>query len=629
MNLLKLVFKIAACLIILAVIVAIVAGFYINSKTVSSGDEYLPGSEELSRLSKLKTVVDGAVTRLGKGRLERRDGNLVLFLKGTPYEMGYQHGRLLKKEISAGTVAIYRDPISMQAAFRDKPAWMKHLMLKFLEYQVYGPIERNTPREYLAEIKGMADGAGISFREMFIASFYSDLTMKMTPGFINKKAADLNLTPECSSFAASGPATADGSLIFGRNTDYSGQGRWGPNQTIVFYEPDNGFRYVKVSTAGLMKCNSAMNEKGLVIGGHFMGFEGSSPAGASFSILENEIMRKSGDLDQALNLLKKTKRGGAFGLVIADGKSGRAAAVESTSNLLGVREMKDNFVALTNCATTAEMKAVDLIIRYNLAMRDVVGRLSRIRTMVKQQYGQITPATAAAVMSDRIDAVDGKERGAGFSVCSPVNVTSVVFHPASGLFWAATGPEPACGNKYIGFDFKAEIEGRKSNNQLPSLPGYQWQKPERAVALSSYMAALIEFKKNPKNVTGILKHLDKAMAMDEREPTYPRTAALFNIHSANYEAAEKLLKQALALPQSPNEKAFTNLLLAWTYDLQGKRDQALAGYKKVNHQGDENDILQKVNDALVAYAREGEKSAFTQNRISEIPLKFHPATNFE
>ena len=39
------------------------------------------------------------IAREGNGRLEIIDGTRVLFLKGTPEEMGRQHGVLLKKEI--------------------------------------------------------------------------------------------------------------------------------------------------------------------------------------------------------------------------------------------------------------------------------------------------------------------------------------------------------------------------------------------------------------------------------------------------------------------------------------------------------------------------------------------------
>ena len=39
------------------------------------------------------------VVRCGDGWLETIDGYAVLHLKGTPYEMGYQHGALLKESV--------------------------------------------------------------------------------------------------------------------------------------------------------------------------------------------------------------------------------------------------------------------------------------------------------------------------------------------------------------------------------------------------------------------------------------------------------------------------------------------------------------------------------------------------
>jgi isopenicillin-N N-acyltransferase-like protein len=631
MKLLRRVVKVLAWLLVLLLVVVVGVGLYANSRTVSSGDDYAPSVEEQNRLAALNPVTEGNITRLGQGRLERRSGNLVLFLKGSPYEMGYQHGRLLKDEIHSGTAALYRDPVSMEASLRDKPVWLKSLLLKYLEYKVYGPIERNTPPEYLAELKGMADGADISFHDMFIASFFSDLTMAMVPGVITKKAKTMGLVGECSSMAVSGPATIDGKLLFGRNTDYSGQGRWGPNQTVVFYQPDQGYRYVKVSTAGLIKCNSAMNEKGLVVGGHFMGFDGSDPAGESFSVLENEIMRKAATLDQALELLKTTRRGGSFGLVVADGNSGQAAAVEATSRQIGIRMMKDHAVALTNCATTPELKSVDLVNRYNVVMRDVFGRLSRLTAMIQEHFGKLDPETVAAVMSDQTDAVTNTERGAGFSVCSPVNVTSAVFQPSTGFFWAATGSEPACGNTYIGFDFQAELNGKSSQVMPKTLDGYQWQNPDRQKALAEYMAAFITMNENPKNLSNALDRLAKAMAIDPDEPTYFRTAALFYLRQGKYKEAEKVLARAASLPQSPNELAFTHLLSAWTSDLSDNREKALAEYENVFKVAPNpaDSPLRAVNPVILYHARQGQAAPFTQDGIKEIPLKFHPATNFE
>ena len=65
------------------------------------------------------------VARCGQGWLETIDGYPVLHLKGTPYEMGYQHGALLKESVRSnmhnileveGSTAIKLGPVSRQAA---------------------------------------------------------------------------------------------------------------------------------------------------------------------------------------------------------------------------------------------------------------------------------------------------------------------------------------------------------------------------------------------------------------------------------------------------------------------------------------------------------------------------------
>ena len=40
------------------------------------------------------------IARCGEGWLEEINGYPVLHLKGTPYEMGYQHGALLKESVT-------------------------------------------------------------------------------------------------------------------------------------------------------------------------------------------------------------------------------------------------------------------------------------------------------------------------------------------------------------------------------------------------------------------------------------------------------------------------------------------------------------------------------------------------
>ncbi len=53
-------------------------------------------------LGRPQLTLSQTVARCGEGWLELIDGYPVLHLKGTPYEMGFQHGALLKEPIHQG-----------------------------------------------------------------------------------------------------------------------------------------------------------------------------------------------------------------------------------------------------------------------------------------------------------------------------------------------------------------------------------------------------------------------------------------------------------------------------------------------------------------------------------------------
>ena len=623
---------VTVCGVVLLVVIGWVA---VRMLTVSDGSAYRPGEDVIRGLAETELVDEGGVRTFGDAWLRVERDNYVLHLSGAPYEMGYQHGILMADEIAAGVFPVFSDPIGHNPSFAGKSALLVKLITLYLEMTVYRPIEKHTPPEYLEEIAGIADGAGLSFRDVFVANFLSDLSMAMVPGVITEKAAALGLceehVAECSSFVAAGAATADGSLLFGRNTDYSGQGRWGRNQTIFFCEPTGGLRYVRVSTAGLIKCNSAMNEAGLVVGGHFMAFDGARPDGVSFTVFENEIMRKARTIDEALRILGETPRGGCFALMIADGKDGRGVAAESSPEVLGVREMEDDAIALTNYATTGDLIPLDLMIRYNLVMRNLAGRHDRLEELLREHHGEITPELAAAFMSDHHDIIMDRERGTGITVCSDNNVTSVVFSPESGRFWVAKGEEPACTNPYLGFDFEAGFSGEFPPVDPEVLPGYEWEADYRNDALSAYMKAYLAYADDPENKETALSYLAEAITIDPTEPIYYRMAGRLLIHQGRYREAVGVLSRSLEFLQSPNERAQAYLLLGQAYDMAGMRENALSMYDEViamSSDGGE-DFLSSINFFVVALARMGLEAPFTPDDLDTVPIAFSLESGFE
>ncbi|QJW97662.1 C45 family autoproteolytic acyltransferase/hydolase [Frigoriglobus tundricola] len=173
-----------------------------------------------------------SVRREGAGFRYPQAGWTVLHIEGKPYERGYQHGRLLAKEI-AGHI---RTLSVMQSQKAPADAWNMTRTL------VGATSLRKFDREFLEEMKGIADGAAaggatVDGRPIDLTDVaginlaaiefeFLDAALRATPtgleGTQFPKPAPAGPKPEqphhCSAFAATGPATADGKIVFGHIT---------------------------------------------------------------------------------------------------------------------------------------------------------------------------------------------------------------------------------------------------------------------------------------------------------------------------------------------------------------------------------------------------------------------------
>jgi tetratricopeptide (TPR) repeat protein len=366
-----------------------------------------------------------------------------------------------------------------------------------------------------------------------------------------------------------------------------------------------------------------MNEHGIVIGGHFMAYSGADSKGASFTVLENEIMRHAGSLEEAIGLVKTTKRSGAFGLTIAEGKTGQAVAMEASPERLGVRNMNNHTLVMTNYALTKELEEVDLLPRYSLMMRNVAGRYLRFQQIIKANFGQIAVENMAAFMGDHIDPFLLQERGTGNTICNQTNVTSVVFQPSTGKFWVATGDEPVCGNPYQGYDFASGFQNIAITPSNSILSGYKWQTESRNQGVNHYMKAIVARNDDLSDLDRVLTIIKKAAAADPTEPIYSKNLARILIHQGKYRQAIEVLTQSMQESMLPNERALALLLVAQAYDLLGERENALAFYRKVtslNNNGKISDHSTRLNHFVNTYAEAGLRSPFKEKQINEIPI---------
>ncbi len=174
------------------------------------------------------------VERVGSGYRYPQDGWIVLHIEGEPYARGYQHGKLLASEISDYIQALSAKRSSKAPA----EAWSAaRLAVNALFLRRYDP-------EYLEEMKGIADGAAASGIKVDgrvidlldvavinseIELAFLDAALEATATGVEGKVFEEPIKtdpavpgpPHCSAFAAVGPATADGKIVFGHITMFS------------------------------------------------------------------------------------------------------------------------------------------------------------------------------------------------------------------------------------------------------------------------------------------------------------------------------------------------------------------------------------------------------------------------
>ncbi len=207
-------------------------------------------------------------------------GWIFVHIEGEPYERGYQYGSLVADEIVdyITKLAIKRNQADPAAAWRD------------FRFQCDALFLRGYDKEYLTEMKGIADGAagaGAKYedRELDLIDIVTinsvvDLGqlrrgMSLTPHALTGESfleaeEEMKITEEdhkCSAFVATGPATADGQVVFGQIFMWSGYTgvHW---NVICDVEPTAGHRLVYHTFPGGIHSGSDfyINSAGIVIG---------------------------------------------------------------------------------------------------------------------------------------------------------------------------------------------------------------------------------------------------------------------------------------------------------------------------------------------------------------------------
>ncbi len=272
--------------------------------------------------SQFPTPADGDWTE-GRGRLAVHGGWRFLHVEGSPREMGLQHGRLLRPVVRR----IYEEYIRMIRWFR---------ALSRAELLRRGRrLEPHIPAPYLEEMRGLAEGAAMEYEDILIAHTFLESVQAV----------------QCSCFAAHGAATDGGELIFGRNLDFVSMGIAQRCGLIVFCKPDRGIPFISIAWPGWCGAITAVNLAGLCIGPLNVLSVSTNLEGTPYVISFRQMAQEAATCDEAVALLRATRRTYSNNVLLAQTRPMRRAVVaEYTADEVVVREAGpgEDFIATTN-----------------------------------------------------------------------------------------------------------------------------------------------------------------------------------------------------------------------------------------------------------------------------------------
>ncbi len=257
----------------------------------------------------------------GKGRLEVLPSGLaVLHVAGTPEEMGAQHGTLLREQVRS-LVKDYLPKVlrgSREGALAAARA-----------------LEKGIPERHRREMKAMAEAAGVAADDVLLGSVVVEL---------------LGLN-QCSGAAASGPATADGRTVVGRNLEWPDHGILGQYGLVIAARPEGLRPFLSAGFPAFAGVVTGMNGDGvftaeLVVMNGPATERDAALKGIPYPILQRRILEECGSLADAVKLVREAPRTVSQNLLIADPSSG--VVLECSAGRCVERAQADGLVVVTN-----------------------------------------------------------------------------------------------------------------------------------------------------------------------------------------------------------------------------------------------------------------------------------------
>lgn len=565
---------------------------------------------------------DGSRT-FHNGKLYRRHGLNVLFLKGDDAEMAFQHGRLLANEILAGCVRpsatqVERAVANTYGKYGPLQRLISHGIHRLITSTMLGCAlaagrRRIGEAATYDETIALSDATGLPPHTLIRALFGPEVLLLLATLDSDARRERVSVrtslpTPiSCSSFAAWGSYTPNGDLLIGRNMDYPLNNFYDQFPTVIYYEPADGTqKHMAFVSAGLHNSGlNGYNESGLFVGTHSIPSTEVSPRGVPVFTSAQRVIREAHTFGEAVDLFRQYPTAAGWGYILVSAKEGRVGSVEFSNKRAIVRESEGEFHVQTNHYLSPELREKNLLINTSVA-EDNDGRYIRIKDRLEEARSRIDAAEAISILGDNVDPYVNETRGLGSTVAVHSTMTSLVLEPAKGTVLMASGRAPVCHSPYVELPLVGtDVDPRSVFEPAPGAAAasprvlqnnsFRDEHPKKAQALQVFIQAKAAYEYDNDFVLAY-ELLGEVVQIDDSNPAYFFQLGIFALKCRKYEAAIAALDDVLTRPYLTEQlRRLAHYYRGRALGQLGRREAALADFAAVEADAATDNKLRAAN----------------------------------
>ncbi len=269
----------------------------------------------------------------------------LLELSGTPYEIGYAHGRAFADDIRRYT--------EERVALAGGAGWTGHDLPQD-EVLALGEAcvaeHRADAPDLMEELQGIADATGLTLAELVITNGFTDF-VDTVYSYARQRVPTLQAADDCTAFIVPDAHAEGGKGFFGQTWDMHATST--EFVVLLRVQPESGPSCLTFTITGCVGM-IGMNSAGIAVGiNNLLGGDGQ--VGVTWPFVVRKALQQT-NIDAALRSITEAKLAGAHNYLLFDG-AGKGYNIEATATATYVTALGAEPLVHTNHCVVEETRA--------------------------------------------------------------------------------------------------------------------------------------------------------------------------------------------------------------------------------------------------------------------------------